>query len=391
MLLFDLSIIAIRKKRDKKTRIEMISKFKKPPLVGRFFVTIYQRVFFMKKALISIANFFVKRRFFFQRLAMAIFTLFVTTILVFFVLKLTPGDVVFNYAQSLQARLGCDWEYAYSLATQTLGYDPNASVFVQLGGFFESLFRGEFGVSLYNDSITGIKLIAQRLPWTLFISTIALLISFVLGTALGALMARKRNSWVESAGNSYIILASAIPDYLLGTLLLVAFASQLRIFPSNGNYDANLVTPGFNLPFIGNVIWHAALPIIAYVISGTCNWTMLMRGNAIGVLGEDYILCAKARGISENRIINRYMKRNAMLPLVTALALSFAGLFGGSALMESVFNYPGLGLEFGTRIGMRDYFVVQGILFFTSSIVILANLVVDYLYSLLDPRVRRNG
>ena len=181
---------------------------------------------------------------------MALFTLFVTTILVFFILKLTPGDVVFNYAQALQAQLGCDWDYAWTIATKTLGYDPNASIFVQLGGFFESLFRGDFGVSLYNDSITGAKLIAQRLPWTLFISTVALLISFVLGTALGALMARKRNTVIESAGNVYIILASAIPDYLVGTLLLVAFASQLRVFPSNGNYDAQLVTPGFNFPFI---------------------------------------------------------------------------------------------------------------------------------------------
>ncbi len=345
----------------------------------------------MKKNAGKVLNLFYRNRLFWQKLGVALLTLLVTTILVFFILKLTPGDVVFNYAQSLQSRLGCDWDYAYSLATQTLGYDPNENIFVQLGEFFQSLFKGDFGVSLYNDSITGAKLIAQKLPWTLFISTIALLISFGLGTSLGALMARKRNSLVETLGNIYIIFASAVPDYLIGMLLLVVFANHWRLFPSNGNYDATLVTVGFNLPFLGNVIYHAFLPIVAFVISGTCGWTMLMRGNAIGVLGEDYIMCAKARGITERRIVSKYMKRNAMLPLVTSLALSFAGLFGGSTLMESVFNYPGLGLEFATRIGLRDYFVVEGILFFTSSIVILANLLVDCLYSVLDPRVRRHS
>ena len=344
----------------------------------------------MKKFLRKTAEFLYHKRYFFLKFGIALFTLFITSILVFFILKLTPGDVVFNYAQSLQTRLGCDWEYAYSLATQTLGYDPNENVFVQLWTFFKSIFRGDFGVSLYNDTITGARLIAQKLPWTLFISTIALFVGFVLGTSLGALMARERRSVVEKAGTTYIVIASAIPDYLVGMLLIVVFASNLQWFPLSGHYDASLVEPGFNFAFFGNVLWHAFLPIVAMVFTGTCGWTMLMRSNAVGVLGEDYIMCAKARGIPERVIINRYMKKNAMLPLVTSLALSFAALFGGSTLMESVFNYPGLGLEFATRIGMRDYFVVQGLLFFTSMIVILANLITDYAYSLIDPRIRRN-
>lgn len=344
----------------------------------------------MKKNLQMTGKLLYKYRFFWQKFGIMLLTLALTTVLVFFVLLMTPGDVVYNYALTIQATQRVDYEYAYKLATQTLHWDPDANFFVKFGDFLESLMGGQFGVSIYNESITGLKLITEKLPWTLFISTIALLISFVLGTTLGAIMARKRNSPVEAVGNAYIMLASAVPDYLIGLLLLIVLSYKLRLFPSNGHYDAALVEIGFNLPFIINVAQHAFLPILTYVVSGTCGWMMLMRSNVVGILGEDYILCAKARGIPERTIISKYMKKSAMLPLITSVALTFAGLFGGSALIESVFNYPGLGLEFSNRVGLRDYFVMAGLLFFTSSIVIIANFITDCLYSVIDPRVRRS-
>lgn len=343
----------------------------------------------MKDFLKIIYKFLYKYRYFWQKLLTALITLCLTTIVIFIVLLMTPGDVVDTYARTLQDTLRVDYDYAYRLAVQTLGYDPNASIFEQFFLFLRSLFSGEFGTSIYNDNITGAKLIAQRLPWTLFISSIALLISFVLGTSIGAIMARKRNSAVETIGNAYTMIGSAVPDYIFGFLLLIIFSYKLKLFPSNGHYDAEVSTIGFNITFILDVLRHAFLPILTYVIAGTCGWIMLMRSNAIGVLGEDYIMCAKARGIPEKRIISKYMKKNAMLPLITSLALSFAGLFGGSSLIESVFNYPGLGLEFANRVGLRDYFIMEGLLFFTSSIVILANLITDCLYSVIDPRIRR--
>lgn len=116
---------------------------------------------------------------------------------------------------------------------------------------------------------------------------------------------------------------------------------------------------------------------------------MQMRGSCIGVLGEDYILAARARGLSDKTIRTNYMKKNALLPLVTSFGVSFGAMFGGATLIESIFNYPGLGLEISNRIISKDYMVVQGLIFFTAFMVILVNLVVDLIYPLIDPRVRK--
>lgn len=344
----------------------------------------------MKRFFVAIGKFFYRYRYFWNKLGVALITLALTTLLIFFILRLTPGDIVHNYALALASQRNVSYEEGYRLAVMLLNYDPNEPVFSQFFRYIGGLFRGELGNSLYAEGITANLLIKQRLPWTLFISSVALFISFVVGCFLGSFMARKRSGFREGAITSYIVVSNSIPDYLMGLLLVILFAYELNIFPAQGNYDI-AYTPGFNLPFIGNVLYHAFLPILAYVFVQTGGWAMSMRGSAVGVLGEDYINAARARGLPERLITRKYLKRNAMLPLITSLALSFAGLFGGSVLMESVFNYPGIGMELSARIGSRDYFVVQGILFFTSAIVIIVNLITDSIYSLIDPRVRRGS
>ena len=114
-----------------------------------------------------------------------------------------------------------------------------------------------------------------------------------------------------------------------------------------------------------------------------------MRGSTIGVLGEDYILAARARGLKDRTIRSKYMRKNALLPLITSLGVSFGALFGGATLMESIFNYPGIGLEISNRVVNKDYMVVQGLIFFSAAMVIFVNLIVDLIYPLVDPRVRR--
>lgn len=337
----------------------------------------------------AIAGFFYKYRYFWKKLGIALLTLAFSTVVIFFIIRLIPGDIVREYALGLASSRNIPYDEAYRLAVQMLNYDPNESIFMQFFRYVGGLFRGELGVSLYNEDITANLLIKQRLPWTLFISSASLLISFLLGTWLGSLMARKRKGVADTAISSYIVVSGSVPDYLMGLLLVLIFAYTLKIFPSQGNYDAFYSTPGFNFKFFWDVLRHAFLPIMAYVFVQTGTWTLMMRGSSIGVLGEDYIAAAKARGLSERTITRKYLKRNALLPLVTSLAVSFAALFGGSPLMGSIFNYPGIGLELSARIGMKDYFVVQGIMFFTSSMVILVNLITDSVYSLIDPRVRK--
>lgn len=344
-----------------------------------------------KKFFNKIVEFFYKGRYFWIKLGFVFITIFLTTIMIFFILRLTPGDTVVNYAKSIMSsRPGITYEQAYKEAVDLLNYDPDAPIFQQFGRFLSGLFNGSLGVSIYRSDVTAALLIKQKLPWTLFIATIALLVSFALGTYIGAIMARKRKTKADAAISTVVLVVNSIPDYLIGLLLIMLFSYDLKLFPTSGNYDIQYV-PGFNLPFILNALWHAALPIISLVLASVGGWALQMRSNTIGVLGEDYIYCAKARGLSERVITRKYLKRNALLPLITSLALSFAVLFGGSTLIEGIFNYPGLGQELASRIGLRDYFVVQGILFFSSTIVIIVNFLTDMIYYLIDPRVRRGA
>lgn len=344
----------------------------------------------LKKIWRVIIGFLYRGRYFWKKLGYVLLTLVLTTIMIFFILRLTPGDTVINYAKSIQASQNLTYEEAYQVAVRLLNYDPNAPIYEQFYIFVTGLFDGTLGRSIYRDDITALLLIKQKLPWTLFVSTIALLISFFLGTWLGSVMAKKRDTAVDNVTSFFVILTNSTPDFLVGLLLIMLFAYKLDLFPFQGNYDIQF-TPGLNWPFINNVLWHAALPILSLVITGVGGWAFQMRANVTSVLGEDYIYCAKVRGLSDRIITKKYLKRNAMLPLVTSLALTFASLFGGSTLMESIFNYPGLGQELAARIASRDYFVVQGILFFSSSIVIILNFITDMIYYLIDPRIRREN
>jgi peptide/nickel transport system permease protein len=345
----------------------------------------------MERVLRMTGRFFVKYRYFFAKAGVAVVTLTISTILLFFLLRLIPGDIVRLYALGLQARQGITYERAYELAIQMLNYDPTEPILLSFVRYIGGLARGELGESLIETGVTANSLIAKRLPWTLFISASALFISFFAGTAIGGRVAYKRKGIGNKAAMSYITVSGSIPDYLLALILVIVFANRLNWFPLQNNYNAFTTTPGFNLPFIGSVLYHAFLPVLSFTIIQTGNWILHMRGSCIGVLGEDHIFAARARGLRDKTIRVRYMKNNAMLPLVTMLGLSFGFLFGGAVLMESIFNYPGIGLEITTRILNRDYMVVQGLIFFSAAMIIVVNFIVDLLYPLIDPRVRRSG
>ena len=342
-----------------------------------------------KKALLVTGKFFSKYRYFFAKVGVSVITLALAIILLFFVLRLIPGDIVELYAIKLQQQQGITFDRAYELAAQLLNYDPNENVMEAFIRYIGGLFRGELGESYLETGVSANTLIATRMPWTLFISSVSLFISFFIGTAVGGFVAHRRKGIADKAASTYIAISGSIPDYLIALILVIVFAYQLKWFPAQNNYDAFTVTPGFNLPFIGSVLYYAFLPILSYTIVQTGNWILHMRGSCIGVLGEDYILAARARGLSERTIRRKYMKKNALLPLITMFGVSFGALFGGATLMESIFNYPGIGLEISNRIVNKDYMVVQGLIFFSAAMVILVNLIVDLIYPLVDPRVRK--
>lgn len=343
----------------------------------------------LKKVGILVGKFFYKYRFLWMRIGIALVTLMLAMFLSFLLLELMPADSVDQMAIKLATERRIPFEEARELAISILGYDPDESVFEKFGSYVSNLFRGNLGVSIVNPTINVNSVIAKTLPWTLFISTVSLIISFGLGTLIGAFMAWKRGKAGDAMLTSYIVVSSAIPDYIFAVIILYLFAYQLEWFPQMGAYSIEYEI-GFNAEFIGSCIYHAILPIFANVFIQTAGWALLMRGSSVAVMGEDYIWAARTRGVPQRTIIRKYMRKNAILPLIASLALSFAGLFGGSTLMESIFNYPGLGQAFSLYIAQRDYFMIVGILFFESAILVIANLIADSMYSIIDPRIRRS-
>lgn len=337
----------------------------------------------------SILVFFKKNEYIFAKIGLSLLTLVLTTICLFFLLRQIPGDVVDIYAQSLQYSRGLTYERAYELAVELMNYDPNEGLLEAFFRYAGGLMRGELGESYLQIGVSANVLIEQRLPWSLFISSMALFISFFLGIAIGGFVAQRRKGIANRIVSCYIAVTGAVPDYLLALLMVTFFSYQLKIFPSQNNYDIFEVTPGFNIPFFINVLYHACLPILSSAIIQTGSWIMQMRGSCIGVLGTDYIFSAKARGLSDGVIRRKYMNKNALLPLVASFGVAFGSLFGGSVLLESIFNYPGIGLEITSRIVSKDYVVVQGLVFFSAAMIILVNLIVDLIYPLIDPRVKR--
>ena len=172
----------------------------------------------------------------------------------------------------------------------------------------------------------------------------------------------------------------------MALVLLYIFVFTLDLFPAGGAYGL-MVEPGFNWPFIKDVIYHGTLPVLAIVIVAAGGWALRMRGMMIGLHGDDYIVLAQAKGLAKARIFWRYAVRNAMLPQITGLALALGAVLSGSVLVETWFVYPGIGLQLARAVGNSDYTLIQGITFFMVLSTALAVLIIDLLYPRLDPRI----
>jgi peptide/nickel transport system permease protein len=215
------------------------------------------------------------------------------------------------------------------------------------------------------------------------------MISFTLGVTLGMLMAYRRESWIDHLLTIIATVTTAVPNYLIGILLLVVLGVQtdlINVAAIRGSLSPG-VRPGLTLTFLLDALFHAALPITTYVMATAGAWMLTMKSNTLGTLGEDYVGFARARGLPDRRIAIAYVGRNALLPLFTQLTIAIGFVVGGSALIEYIFNYQGIGLVLYESIVRRDYPVMQGVFLVITVSVVLANLLADLLYGRLDPRV----
>lgn len=321
-----------------------------------------------------------------KKLFLALITVFIALSITFVLIRNIPGDVIYSRALAISSDEGIPFDIAYERAKGLYGQTLEGSIFSQYIQYIKNIASGNLGESIFYK-IPVIQMILKALPWTAFVVSISVMLSFFIGTRLGMLIAWKRRSFLDTFVTGYASVTDATPNFITALILLIIFAINLKWFPLKGAYDISL-TPGFNGPFIISVLYHAVLPVLAYTIESIGGWALIMKGSAVDVLGEDYITAAKAKGLKEKRIIEKYMGANAILPPFTSLAIVFAGMLGGATLIESTFAYPGMGFFFGAAIGMRDYTLIQGLFLFTTLGMVVANMVTDLMYYIFDPRVR---
>ena len=324
-----------------------------------------------------------------QRIIVLICTILFSMTITFLVIRSMPGDPVQTMAMNYVRDEGMDYATAYVRAKNELNYDPQMPIGEQYLSYITGLARGGLGQSMVYKKPVG-EIIASALPWTLFIFSTSLLISFFIGILLGMYTAWKRKSILDPILSVYTSIAGSIPNYIVAFIFIMIFSVKLGWFPSRGAYNP-AIPPGANLAFIASVLYHAVLPIAAVVFATLGVWALNMKANAVSILGEDYVTAARIRGLPNNRIITGYVGRNAMLPLVTQLAISFALIFGGSALIENMFLYPGVGYFLNQSIARRDYPLMEGMFLVITIAVVLANLVAEIMNSVLDPRLRAEG
>jgi len=290
-----------------------------------------------------------------------------------------------NLSRMQVARIGTEQIVAYY--RQLFGLDR--PFYIQYLLFFRNVFlRGlDFGPSFMAYPDTARELIFHQLPWTLGLFTSAMLISWLLGTVVGVFMGWLRRHKLTTLVTGMMVLLQATPNYLFGLLLIIYVGYKLQWLPAYGPYDSGL-PPAFTWVFIHSLLLHMVLPMLSLVLVLGAGWAISMRSLMISVLGEDYLLYAKARGLMPFAILKDYAFRNAMLPQLAALAITLGTTLTGTYIIEVIFHVPGLGSLFILALGFRDYNVLQGIVIFSIFAVLTASLIIDLILPLLDPRIR---
>jgi len=327
-------------------------------------------------------------RYVYERTFQALTTVLAVVTISFVLIRQLPGGPADYLRASLQKQ-GVSNSEIQSLVEQYTNVQPNAPIWQQYLDYVVAVIQGDLGQSVwYQEPVTDILL--RALPWTVFVMASAITLTFLIGVALGAVMAYRQNSWFDRVSTGVSIFLFSVPYYLLGVLLIYFLAIYLGWFPASGRTTSGTVA-GLNWPFVSGVLYHAALPIASLVITGIGGKAVTMRANSISVLGEDFVRVANLRGLSERRIAFRYVGRNAIMPMYTGLAISIGYMFGGSIILEQIFSYPGVGYYMFDAINARDYPLMMGAFLLIVIGVTLGVYVADLTYGMIDPRAGMEG
>ncbi|MBX2839394.1 MAG: ABC transporter permease [Gammaproteobacteria bacterium] len=314
-----------------------------------------------------------------QRLLYAALLLFAVLILNFLLIHLAPGDIADTIAGGMG---GADESVMQQIRSD---YGLDLPWWQQLQNYLVGVTRFDLGYSFfYNVPVT--TLILEKLPATLLLVVTAQLLALLIGTLLGVLSARKPNGLTSHFVTLLALFGYSAPVFWTGIMLLIAFSLMIPLFPVAGMQDVT-VPPG-TFAHILDVAHHMVLPVLTLTSVFLALYSRLCRASMMEVLGADYIRTARAKGISETQIIMKHALKNSLSPVVTLAGLQFSAVISGAVLVEAVFSWPGLGSLALQSIIARDTPTILGILFFSSLVVIVGNLLTDLVLRLIDPRIR---
>lgn len=298
-----------------------------------------------------------------NRTLAAVVVVFGVSSLVFFMLHLLPGDAV----TIMLSEFGASAREEAELRDQLGLNDP---ILVQYGRFLANAVQGDFGRSLFTRRPV-LQQIFEQLPKTVELAVAATLVGVFFGALFGISAAIMRNTWWDSISMILSLVALSMPNFWLGLIFIFVFALNLGWFPVQGS----------------DSLYHVVLPALALGLSFAGLLARLFRSAMLEVLGQDYVRTARAKGVSEGRVINRHALKNALIPVVTVVGINFGFLLGGSVIIEIVFARQGIGDVIIKAIFAHDFYLVQGGIIVTATLFVLVNLLVDLTYGLLDPRI----
>ena len=316
------------------------------------------------------------REYLIKRSIQIVITLIVVLILLFIIFRLMPGNPAAMMA------MGPKMRPEQKERIEEL-YGLNKPMWEQFVLYIRNMLTGQLGLSYeYNRPV--IDIISEKIGPTLLLFGTALVVAYVLGIILGAIMAWRRGSKGEIAGIVVSLFFYSMPLFWFGQIMLWLFAFQIPIFPlgrlSSGGKQG--------LDYVIDVLYHMTLPLLTLTIAGLAGNILLMRNSMLDTLAEDYIVTARAKGIPERRIMYRHAARNAMLPVLTSFAMGLGFIVSGGVLTEYIFSWPGMGTVLVNATFAHDYPMIQGVFYIIAILVLVFNAIADVLYAYLDPRVR---
>ena len=317
-----------------------------------------------------------------RRMAFYIVAAWVALTVNFFIPRAMPGNAV----QAIMSKFPNLQPSAYRALEAMLGVGRPGSLWHQYWAYLIDVSHLNFGIDVSQYPATVSSLLVQTIPWTITLVGTATVIAFAVGTGLGIVAGWRHGGWLDRVLPGLMFL-QAIPYFFLALILLELLAVRAHVFPLGQGYSGGLV-PGWHWQFLGSAIYHSLLPALTIVIASVAGWMLQMRNVMITTIGEDYVLAAQAKGLPGRRVVFTYAARNALLPQLQGFGLALGFVVSGAIVMEIVFSYPGIGLLLLNAVTSNDYPLMQAIFLVITFAVLIANLIVDLIIVMADPRAR---